>query len=261
MQSAETILYEGDSQYEHYQVIDMVYIGRPARVLFSGHHSAAQSGIPRDGNKSMLFDYNQRFLELVHSLMPKNILLIGGGAFTLPMEILKYFPKIKIDVVERDRELKKIAGRFFGLKQDKNLQIFFGDGRKFLASTNNTYDLILIDAFVHNLIPTSLSTNEFVQLVKLKLSKKGVAAVNVISAYHGLHDSVLKQQYATYNSVFRHVNIFPADKTLSLWISQNFLIISTDKRIQPKYNMRFAQLQPPVISGKNILHDKKSQLL
>jgi hypothetical protein len=255
MNPSETILFDGDTEFDHYQVVDMFYTGRAARVLFSGQRSAAQSGIPQDGGYAMLFDYNQRLLELVGSVKPKNILLIGGGAFTLPIEILKYFPDTKIDVVERDPGLKELAEKFFGLKKNKNLKIFFGDGREYLQTTNNTYGLILVDAFVHSVIPKTLSTQEFAGLVKLHLDKKGVAAVNVISPYHGLYNNVIKQHYATYKSVFKHVDIFPADKTLSLWISQNFIQIATDKVVVPKYNLRFASLQPPVVNKENILRD------
>jgi hypothetical protein len=205
MLSADKILYEGDSKFDHYQVIDMVYVGRQARVLFSGQRAAAQSGIPKDGNNAMLFDYNQRFLELTLYLKPESILLIGGGAFTLPAEILKFLPKVKIDVVERDPNLKKISERFFDLKPHKNLNI--------------------------------------------------IVAVNVISTYQGMQPSIIKQHYATYSSVFRHVDVYPADKTLSLWISQNFLQISTDRRINPKYKLRFEKLKAPQFDDTHILRD------
>jgi spermidine synthase len=255
MLSAEKILFECDSKFDHYQVIDMVYVGRQARVLFSGHRSAAQSGIPKDGNHAMLFDYNQRFLELTLYLSPKNILLIGGGAFTLPVEILKYLPNAKVDVVERDPKLKKISERFFGLTPHKNLNIVFGDGRKYLETTNNIYDLILIDAFEHSTIPASLSTLEFADFTKLRISNKGVVAVNVISTYYGQQPSILRQHYATHSSVFKHVDIYPADNALSLWISQNFLQISTDRRFSPKYKLRFEKLKAPQFDITHILRD------
>jgi spermidine synthase len=256
MKPAEVIVFEGNTKFDHYQVIDMLYIGRKSRVLFSGHRSAAQSAIPRDGNHAMLFDYNQRFLELAESLKPKKLLLIGGGAFTLPIEILKYFPGTMVDVVERDPELKNLAEKFFGLKHNKNLHIFFGDGREYLEKITKTYDLILIDAFEHTVIPHALSTSGFMELLQNRLSKKGVVASNVISAYHGLHNSVIKNHYATYKSLFKHVDIFPADKSLSLWISQNFLLIATDKLIKPKYNLLFGNIKPPMINSENIIHDK-----
>jgi spermidine synthase len=256
MKPAEVVLFDGDTKFDHYQVIDMVYIGRKSRVLFSGQRSAAQSGIPRDGKHTMLFDYNQRFLELVGALKPENILLIGGGAFTLPVEILKFFPDTAVDVVERDPELAKLAEKFFGLKPNKNLHIVFADGREYLEKTTKTYDLILLDAFEHSVIPHALSTNGFVALLQARLSKKGVVAVNVISAYHGPNNSVMKNQYATYKSVFKHADIYPADNSLSLWISQNFLLVATDKLIKPKYNLRFGSIKPPIVSPENIFHDK-----
>jgi hypothetical protein len=255
MFEAEKTLFDGDTKYGHYQVVDTIYVGRPARVLFSGRRSAAQSAIPKDDNPTMLFDYNQRFLELVNSLKPKNVLLIGGGAFTLPLEILKYFPDISIDVVEHDPELLNLAKRFFGLKPSKNLQIIFGDGRDYLNSNAKNYDLILVDAFSGNIIPPALSTIEFANLLDQRLTNHGVCAVNIISAYHGPNDTTLKQHFATHSAVFRHTDIFPADKTLSFWISQNFLLTSSNKLLRPKYNLRFGSLQPPIISKDHILYD------
>jgi spermidine synthase len=256
MFETEKILFDGDTKYGHYMVVDTVYVGRLARVLFSGRRAAAQSAIPKDGNPAMLFDYNQRFLELVISVKPRNILMIGGGAFTLPMQVLKLFPSAKIDVVEHDPELVEIAKQFFGLKKHNNLKIIFGDGRDYLNSTSNLYDLILIDAFSGNSIPRPLSTIEFADLLSSRLSKNGVCALNVISAYHGPNNETLKNHYATYNSVFRHVDIYPADRALSFWISQNFLQVSTNKRSRPKYNLRFGELQPPVINDNHILRDE-----
>jgi spermidine synthase len=258
MFKTEKVIFEGDTKFGHYQVIDMEYTGRTARILFSGRRAAAQSGIPKDGSPTMLFDYNQRFLELIKSLKPKSILLIGGGGFTLPMEILKNLPNVEIDVVEQDPELEKIARRFFDLKDDKRLKIIIGEGRKYLNSSQKTYDLILIDAFMHNVIPRSLATVNFIEILQRHLLKSGVVASNIISAYHGLHDNIIKQQYATYKSAFKHVDVFPADTILSYWISQNFLLVATNKLIRPKYNLRFEGLKPPLIDSDDVQHDKQS---
>jgi spermidine synthase len=256
MFQTEKVLFDGRTKFGRYQVVDMVYVGRQARVLFSGQRSAAQAGIPLDGGASMLFDYNQRFLELVYSLLPKSILLIGGGAFTLPIEIIKTIPDSTVDVVEIDPELKEISQKYFNLKEDKRLNIIIGDGRTYLASQRKNYDLILVDAFMENIIPAELATYEFGQLMNKSLRKKsGVCAVNVISAYHGPNNAGLKQQFTTYNAAFKHADIFPADDSLSLWIPQNFLIVSTNKTWRPKYNMRFGSLKPPFIAASDLLHD------
>ena len=53
-----------------------------------------------DDNPLLLFDYNQRLFELVTNLRPKSLLLIGGGAYTLPSALLAALPKLEITVVE-----------------------------------------------------------------------------------------------------------------------------------------------------------------
>ena len=261
MSESENIVYDKQTKFEHYQVIDMVYIGRSARVLFSGDRVAAQSGVPRDNNPHMLFDYNQRFLELFYFLKPKSILLIGGGGFTLPIKILEDSLPVNIDVAELDSDLEEIAKRFFGLKKNKRLKIFFEDGRTFLKHTKKQYDLILIDAFLGNKIPQHMSTYEFLEIVKSRLSKNGVLATNIISAYHSPTNELIRNQYATNTAVFKHVDIIPADKNLTLWISQNFLLISTNNPHKPKYKLSSGAIQPPLFKQNDVLHDQQFDII
>jgi spermidine synthase len=244
MLEPEKILFDEDSDFEHYQVVDMVYMGRKARVLFSGRQSAAQSGVAHDDNQDLLFDYNQRFLELVSTLRPKRLLLIGGGAYTLPMVLIDSLPDIHVDVVERDPKLLEIAKRFFGLKPNKHLKIIHGDGLKYLKTNTKSYDVILVDAFVHNKIPEELSDKEVIGYIHSNLKKDGVVAANIISSYRGPSDEVLRTHFNGYRHVFDSAHIFPADRIISEWMSQNFLIIAQKGKKQLDYGLRFSALEP-----------------
>jgi spermidine synthase len=239
----EKTLYEADSDFEHYQVVDMVYMGREARVLFSGHQSAAQSGVAHDENQDLLFDYNQRFLELASTLRPKRLLLIGGGAYTLPMALIDSLPDIYVDVVERDPKLLEISKKYFGLKPSKRLKIIHGDGLKFLKINTKPYDMILVDAFVHNKIPKELSDKEVIGYIYSNLQKNGVAAANIISSYRGPSADILRNHFANYSAVFSSAQIFPADKIISEWMSQNFLIIAQKGKKRLDYGLRFAAME------------------
>ncbi len=159
MLKRDRIVYEGNTKLEHYQVIDMVYEGRRARVLFSGNRKAAFSGIPLDDNHELLFDYIQRLYELVATTRPKRLLVIGGGVYTLPTALLHALPDILIDVIEIDSELDAIAEGFFGLHSNDRMRIFHQDGRDYLNQTSELYDMIIIDAFTHLHIPMSLATH------------------------------------------------------------------------------------------------------
>lgn len=228
-------LYEVKTAYEHYQIIDTNYNGRPARVLFSGHKTAAQSAIARDDNPELPFDYNQRFMEIIEQLQPTHILLVGGGGFSLPVVLQERLPKVRIDVAEIDSELQTIAEQFFGLKRRPELRVYGQDGLSFLESSDTLYDLILIDAFTHAAIPKELSTYRAARAVYHRLLPNGLVAINIIATYRGRRSHVLRKQCAAYQQVFGNSMLYPAGKVLAEWEAQNFILTAqkSDKKITP----------------------------
>jgi hypothetical protein len=226
-------LWEGDTTYGHYQVVDAPYNGRPARVLYSGDRQAAQSGIPQDDDPDLLFDYNQRLLELASNLQPKRLLIIGGGVFTLPTALLAVLPYTKIDVVEIDAELTDIAAEFFGLPTNDRLTIFNTDGRAYLRSTTVVYDMIIIDAFIHTAIPKEMKTIQAFKAYSSHLTENGVLAMNVISGYYRADARVLQELYAAASRSFDVVDTFLASHGYSLWLPQNFVFTTQKGMGQP----------------------------
>jgi len=221
------ILFEGKSDFGSYKVEDTIYDGRRARLLYGGHHTP-QSGVALDGQPELLFDYNQRFLEIAQSLQPKNILVIGGGAFTLPLALLRYFPSADISVVEIDALLVDIARRFFDLPaQHERLHVHVGDGRHFIDHVDEQYDLIIIDAFSEFLIPRPLYSSQAVRQYARILSPGGVLAMNAIARYKGTKLTLAHQLVATFCTGFAAVSIYPADYTYPSSLEQNLLVVAS----------------------------------
>jgi hypothetical protein len=225
----ERILFEIKTDFEQYQVVDRVYEGRPARVLFSGTQRSAQSGIGLDDDPDLLFDYNQRLLEIANALYPSRILVIGGGAFTLPTAFVTALPDATVDVVELDPGLPKVAERFFGLRQSSRLRVITGDGRAFLERTNDQYDLIILDVFQNLSVPQQFLTTEFVQVVHSHLTDTGALAMNIIASYQGRNTGLIKSQIAGYGGMFPQVTIFPAAHGLTSWLPQNMVLVAEKK--------------------------------
>jgi len=221
---SQDILWEGTTSGGHYQVVDTLYDSRPARVLYSGDRQAAQSGVAKDDKPALLFDYNQRMFELVIGLKPKRLLLIGGGVGTLPTALLAALPGIYVDMVEPDDGLTDLAYRFFDLPVDERLRILHTDGREFLRTSVERYDVILVDAFVHTAIPRDLRTVEAFETLKRHLRPGGVLAMNVISAYYGKSSQVLRELYAAVQQSFSTVTLFVAGRGYSMWLPQNFVL-------------------------------------
>jgi len=250
------VLWEGETGYGHYQVVDTLYDGRPARVLYSGDRQAAQSGVAKDDKPDLLFDYNQRMFELAASLVPGKILLIGGAVATLPKALLVALPDVRIDVVEPDERLTQLAYEYFDLPVDDRLRFFHTDGRDFLRQTAGRYDLIVVDAFTHTTIPKELKTLEAFQAYYKHLQAKGLLAMNIISGYYGPSARTLRELYAGACQTFDAVDIFLASRGYSLWLPQNFVLAAQKGTDYPlKDYVRYGPVQPPEVNPTEALQD------
>jgi len=131
---------------------------------------------------------------------PKSVLIIGLGGGTIPRALHDMVPQARIDVVEIDPAVVKVARRFFDLGANRELNVIEADGRvlvKRALREQKSYDLIMLDAFDHEYIPEHLLTREFLQEVKALLAPGGVLAANTFSSSR-LYD----HESATYASVF-----------------------------------------------------------
>lgn len=227
MQQDEKILYQAKTSFGSYSVVDKLYNNRPARLLLGGDELSALSGIALDDKPELLFDYNQRFMELIADLQPQRVLLIGGGAYTLPIALMKKPLRASIDVVEPDALLEQIAVEFFGLVVDERLRIFHNDGYSFLQSNEELYDMIIVDAFDDLNVPTSLVTPQAVRLLHGSLEGEGVVAMNFIATYETPTGSLVGDYWDKYVRVFDNVHIFQADGFYDLSQSQNFLLMAS----------------------------------
>ena len=219
-------LFDGSTSFVHYSIIDTIYNNRPARILYTDNQSAAQSGLPFDNKPEMLFDYSQRFIEIVEGIKPKNVLILGGGAMTLPSKINSLFPEIYIDVFEIDGGLIELASKYFNFKQNSHLQVFIGDARQLLKSTTQKYDLILTDVFNSLDIPKQFNQPELPFEIKNCLNPKGLSAMNIIAAYYGPSALNLRKTEANFKKAFKNTAIFLGGDSFSLWMSQNFILLA-----------------------------------
>jgi spermidine synthase len=131
---------------------------------------------------------------------PRSILIIGLGGGTLPVALSRVLPNTKIDVVEIDPAVVRVARKFFGFTPDERTTVIEADGRVFVKRAvreKRQYDLVMLDAFDHEYIPEHLLTREFLQEVASLLTTQGVLAANTFSSSR-LYD----HESVTYAAVF-----------------------------------------------------------
>lgn len=221
------VIYDGRTRHNRYRVVDRIYNDRPSRLLLAGDKASPQSGLALDDNPELLFDYNQRLFEAALSLEPRSVLVIGGGAFTLPRALLRQLPEAQIDAVEIDAQLPRLARRYFDLKTDRRLKIITADGRDYIDRSKRSYDLIIVDAFSEYDIPTSLLTVEAAAQYARLLSPNGTIALNIIASYRGVSPTLTHRLVASFGSYFQSIDIYPADPSDDQDHEQNLIFVAS----------------------------------
>ena len=111
---------------------------------------------------------------------PQRILVVGLGGGSLPVFLHRAYPEVRIDVVEIDPEVVRVAKRYFDVAEDARLRIHVADGRRFIEqSAAASYDIVILDAFGAKEVPAHLSTQEFLLSVRRLLRPDGVSVSNI----------------------------------------------------------------------------------
>jgi spermidine synthase len=135
---------------------------------------------------------------------PGRVLIVGLGGGTIPSFLHRHYPGAVIDVVDIDPDVVDVAGKFFGFQQDDRLRAHVLDGRKFIETRDQPYDLIILDAFGADSIPYHLATREFLEAARRALASNGVVVGNIWGRRsNALYDSMV----TTYRAVFDRVEL------------------------------------------------------
>lgn len=135
--------------------------------------------------------------------------MVGLGGGTLPRYLHHFMPEALMESAEIDPEVIRLAKAHFGYADAPNLRALEQDGRVFLVRAAEPYDVIFLDAYRGWFVPFHLTTREFYELVKAKLTPGGCAVQNVDPSTL-LFDATM----ATMSAVFPRVDIFEAGGNL-----------------------------------------------
>jgi predicted membrane-bound spermidine synthase len=120
---------------------------------------------------------------------PLRVLVVGLGAGTVSRQYYHFFGDVfdlSLDGVEIDPELVELGRRHFELggPEQYDLGVYVADGRRFVATTEKLYDVVIIDVFSRQAsIPFHLATHEFFEQIEQRLAPGGVMAMNVLISH------------------------------------------------------------------------------
>jgi spermidine synthase len=200
----DRVLFRKDTMYHRISVEDR---GQWREMKFDRE---SQSGILRSDPLRSKYPYTDAFhLALVYRPGLKRVLFIGGGAATGPKQFRSFYPEVQVDVVEIDPEVVAVAKRYFGFQPDARTSVTVKDGRRFLMTTRERYDAIIVDAYYARSIPFHVTTVEFMRVLQRRLNPGGVGIFNVIGSLTGRNSQLVRSEFKTIRQVFRSCAYFP----------------------------------------------------
>jgi spermidine synthase len=145
----------------------------------------------------LLLDYT-KWMFVSYAFQPKQerVCIVGLGGGAMIHFLKKHDPDVKVDVVEIDPVVVKIADEKFGVRSEGNVNVITADGIKYLAETKEQYDVVYMDAFLKpsgetdvNGVPLRLKTGDFYKLIQEKLKPGGMVVFN-LNPHSGTRDDI-----------------------------------------------------------------------
>lgn len=197
-------LRSGENTLSRHQRDIRVFERGAIRILQIGR--LQQSSMYLDAPFETDFDY-PAYLHLTIAVAPeaRRTLMIGLGGGTVAKRMWRDYPGMRIDAVEIEPRVAELARTHFALPIDDRIVVHVADGRDFLESAAQRYDIVIVDAFDDEQVPANLRTEEFHRLVLGRMSEDGVLAYNMHGSVEGPRSRPFRRLYRTLRGSFSHV--------------------------------------------------------
>ncbi len=207
---------EAESAYHYIQVLDDD--GVFLLALNEGHaiHSIYDPATPLTGGPWDYFTIAPLFVQNAPPVECGLIIGLAGG--TAARTLLDTYSGASIDGVEIDEEIVEFGREYFAL-DDPRIDAHIQDGRYYLATSDQKWDVIGIDAYRQPYIPFHLTTTEFFQETADHLTDSGVVVVN--AGRNGSDYRLVDALASTMLDVFPHVFLIDSERY------DNTLIVGT----------------------------------
>jgi spermidine synthase len=138
----------------------------------------------------------------------KKVLLLGLGAGSVvDLLVNKHELKCEITGVELDGNVIEFAKKYFEIEKYKSLKIVQADAFDYVQTCTDKFDLIVVDLFVGDTVPTAFASEEFIMHLRRLTNEKCCVAYNKMTD-NALHKEELKVLSTKFDQVFPGLELF-----------------------------------------------------
>jgi len=234
---SQTVVHAARSFYGVYRVVDVE--GGKFRVLFHGTTAHGAEQVRDDAGHVLIgrpeplayYAFNGAYGEAVNAVRARNggkldnVALIGLGVGALTCHAL---PGEHWTIYELDPLMLEIASdaRLFRSLSNcaPNVKVILGDGRLTLRDSRRPIDLLLLDIFSSDSVPTHMLTKEAFALYKSKLAPHGAIAFNISN--HNLELASVVAESAAANGMVTVVKTDPKPPAQTLKLQAEIAVVA-----------------------------------
>jgi len=155
---------------------------RGVRMLHIGG-DAIQSAMRLSAPDALELEYTRAMMAFLLFLEePRDVLMVGLGAGSIPRFMRARMPEARITVVEINPGVIAAARQYFGLPaEDRRLRIVQGDGAVVVPANPGSADVLMLDGFEDGAHATELCTQRFYDAAHAALREGGVLSANFMA--------------------------------------------------------------------------------
>lgn len=217
-------VYSDDGLYQRLVIYDGEHEGKPTRFFQQDRNSSSAMYL---NSKELVFDYS-KYYELYRGVKPDatQSMVVGGAVYSIPKALLADSPDMEVDVSEIEPSLFELAKKYFRVEESPRLNNYVMDGRRLLVNSDKKYDLIFGDAYSSLYsVPSHLTTKEFFETAKSKMTPNGIFVANLIGDLSGEQPSFIHSQIKTFRQVFDNTYIFAVQSPDMKDTPQNVILV------------------------------------
>lgn len=202
--------------------------GRAVRELWQNGGSSSAEYVDTGDPAHEYVDASGLILEPVIERVDR-MLVLGGAALSLPVAFARWRPDMRIDVVEIDPEVTRLAREYFayGQRDWPGIHVVHEDARVHLRRTDARWDVVYLDVFDNLLtVPWTMVTREALWEMAGHLEPDGLFMANVLSPLSGSGVAFLQRLRATLDEVFPAVRVYVTDAEADPAAVQNLIVVA-----------------------------------
>lgn len=182
-------------------VVSLSFVRDSGEVVLESKMDVAKS-------QNLLVAYTRvMFASYLFKPKQEQVLIVGLGGGSMVQFLKHHDPALRVDVIEIDPEIVKIAKNYFGVESKDPVRIFTVDGFQYLKDTQESYDVIYMDAFLKPSadtdstgVPLAMKTQQFLRDIQTKLKPEGLVVFN-LNTHASLKEDI-KNIQATFAAVY-----------------------------------------------------------